>query len=243
MHRIGTYKYYFNVADVISSISKGEIQVPEFMSNEFYWGEEKILNLLDCFYFGIYRTNILVIDSGTRFERLQNGPFKYVPDLIIPSRRLSREISKTSIKFPDGKPGPKYGGIYYIIDGFHRLQSLYLAWYGLFNGKQLYFKISAINETRFSFLKPANRDSMHARLSTVKNISIPDMPLLDQVNDNCHQFKQMFFESDRISFDIIDIDDPLLDQVFLATLDKNPDMKIVADRIRFIRENYIIPKA
>ena len=47
----------------------------------------------------------------------------------------------------------------------------------------------------------------------------------------------------RVTIDFINMNDPLLDELFLATSDKNLDMKIIADSIRFIKENYIIPTA
>ena len=108
-----------------------------------------------------------------------------------------------------------------------------------------------MNKTRFSFLKPANRNSkIHARLSMIKNIKVSGswIPWSDQEQKNCQWFKKMFYDSKRISFDIINIDDldnrydPFPDQLFLAT-DQNPNMKIVADRIKFIIDNYISPAA
>lgn len=140
-----TYNYSIN--NVVKNISSGKIQVPEFMSDQFYWGEQEIINLLDYFYSGLYKTNVLVINSGLRFDQ----PGEPVIDLVIPSRRLSHDISDKRIKFPNYKLLRASAQIHYIIDGYHRLQSLYLAWYGLYNRKHVYFYTGALNETRFSF--------------------------------------------------------------------------------------------
>ena len=236
MWRIENSQHH-NIADVIRFISHGYIQVPEFMY-KFSWGEEEIINLLENFYSGTYRINVLLINSG--FEP-RNG--SWIPT-TIPSKRLSYNISKTKIKISDDKPHGKYESIYSIVDGYHRLQSLYLAWHGSFNGKKMYFNVAAFNETRFNFLKPTNRRSIHERLSRVKGIRVPDLPLIDQLNKNCKWFEKMFYESKRISFDIITIDDlinrydPFLDQLFLAN-NNNLERKILADRIKFIIDNYI----
>jgi hypothetical protein len=104
----------------------------------------------------------------------------------------------------------------------------------------MYFDIGALNKTRFSFLKPTDRRPIHERLSNVKGIRGSNLPFIDQLNNNCERFEQTFFESKRISFDTIYLNDPLLDEMLLVTADKYPDMKTVADRIKFIRENYII---
>jgi len=234
------YATDINVAEIVDLISRGVIQVPEFMSHEFIWGEEEIINLLDYFYYGFYRTNILLIGSGIKFSKSQNGSLSLARDFIIPSKRLYREISKKGFKSPNSKAISQKKEIFYIVDGYHRLQSLYLAWHGFFNGKRLYFKISAMCEEPFYFLKPADRNpNLHERLSDVKNVRISGQSGINQVEKNCEQFKEMFLSSKRISFDFIDMNDPFLDQLLSDTLDKKPDTKVIADRIRFIKENYI----
>jgi hypothetical protein len=234
-NRIGYYESY-NFGQVKNMIGRGSIQVPEFLSNQFSWREDEIICLLDHFYSGTYRANILVIDAGMRYSGSSIGSLQRTQTLTIPSRRLSRNISKTGIKFPNCKPVSDFQSIYYILDGYHQLQSLYLAWHGLLDGKHAYFDTCATDGDRFSFLKPSNINiTRHARLATVRRISVPDLPLIDQVNINCQQFREVFHESKRISFDVIDIDDPFFDRQDWVKNDKYPDLKIVADRIQFIK--------
>ena len=230
----------YRVGEIVSQISSGILQLPEYMT-DFTWGEEEIINLLNNFYYGIYTTNILLIDSESYLRRSPNGSDYYWDrEIKIPSRRLYRRISKKSFKSQKSKTFREDDKVYYIVDGHHRLQSLYLAWYGFFNGKRLYFKINATNEKPFHFLRPADCDPrIHRRLAKVKYVSVPDLPFIDQVNKNCERFCEMFLRFCRISCDFIDINDPFFDQMLSDTLDKKPDTKIIADRIRFIRENYI----
>jgi hypothetical protein len=237
-NRVGYYESY-DLGQVKYMIGRGMLQVPEFMSNQFFWGEDEIVSLLDNFYSGTYRTNILLIDAKMRIAGASNCAPVFAPTMIIPSRRLSRNISTKGIKYPDNQPVDRLYSMYYILDGYHRLQSLYLAWHGLLYGKRAYFDIGALNGGRFSFVKPSNINSTrHVLLGKARRISVPDLPFIDQVNFNCQRFREVFHESKRISFDVVDLDDPFLEQ-YLTKHDKNPDLKIVADRIRFIKENYV----
>ena len=239
-NRMGNCESYI-FGQVKNMIGRGSIQVPEFMSKQFSWNEDDIINYLDHFYSGTYRTNILLVDAKMRFMGTSNFSSVFAPTLIIPSRRLSRNVSAAGVKFLDNQSVDRCYPLYYILDGFHRLQSLYLAWHGLLNGKRAYFDICALDAERFSFLKPANINPIrHVLLGRVRGISVPDLAFIDQVNVNCQRFREVFHQSRRISFDVIDLDDPFFER-YVAKNDKSIDLQTVADRMRFIRESYVNP--
>lgn len=113
-----------------------------------------------------------------------------------------------------------------------------MAWHGSFNGKYVYFDTSALCDNRFYFFEPINNDySQYERLAKVKYVKGSNLPLLDQVNENCQRFKRMFLELHYTPIDIIDISDPFLDEQLWITLDQNPYKKIIIDKVKFIKEN------
>jgi len=229
---------YFTVSEIIKLINRGIIQVPEFMSEKFNWGETEILSMLEHYYSGLYSPNVLLISGGSEI----NPCLEYE----IPARRLSRNISKIGITHPENKPvkKPAYDCIYYIVDGYHRLQSLYLAWNGMFNRKYVYFNESALNSPRFCFLTAAEnktKKNCH-RLSKAQDIFIENpVAFMDQVNKNCRWLKKIFSESSIIHTNLIDMNDALFNEHFFATFSYNPQMKTISDRLNFIRDNYRHP--
>ena len=56
---------YFTVSEIIKLINRGIIQVPEFMSEKFNWGETEILSMLEHYYSGLYCPNFLLISGGS----------------------------------------------------------------------------------------------------------------------------------------------------------------------------------
>lgn len=241
------YSQHHRVADVIKYISAGKIQVPEFMSNQFYWGEGEIVTFLENYYSGLYIPNILLITPGSGFSSFVRLTQPQPPDFEIPARRLSRNISKTGIKHPADKPvnKPDHESIYYIVDGYHRLQSLYLAWHGMFDRKHIYFNIGALTVPRFCFLTSAeNKLKNYSRLSKAKDIFIENpVAFMDQINKNCKWFKKIFYDTSRMYIDIIDMNHSLFNEYFWQSFDYNPKMKILSDRLKFIRDNYMTPPA
>lgn len=237
------FQNHFPVAEIIKLISAGRIQVPEFMSNKFYWGENEILSLMEHYYSGLYSSNILLIAVEPVYSPLSVSIQPQTMEYDIPARRLSRNISKKAIHHPVNKPGKKskHQSIYYIIDGYHRLQSLYLAWYGMLDQKHVYFNEGALNSPRFCFLKAAeNKSKNYSRLSTAKDIFIENpVAFMDQINKNCKWFKKIFYNTRRIYVDVIDMNDDLFDEHFWATFEYHPKMQVIADRLTFIRNNYL----
>ena len=50
-----------SIETIVKAIHGGEMFVPEFMSKEFTWGEQEILNLLDNIFSYRYRVTFWVI--------------------------------------------------------------------------------------------------------------------------------------------------------------------------------------
>lgn len=217
--KIGNYYTApLDIFNTIKLIHGGVIKIP-LSVREFTWKEKDILSLLEYIYFGIHRMNITLFES--KFN--------------VSSRKLAKAISKMKPKIsPDIISESKND--YYILDGYHRLQSLYLAWHGSFDDKKVYFKIDAPdNEKRFYFFKSNECNSpLFKRLGKVVNTIHPTMWIFDIMNKNRKQFERMFYMRDTINIDIVSISDSFPNELYLDTLDEISDMRIVGDRLRKI---------
>lgn len=208
----------YSVKDIVKSISQGKIQVPLFMSS-YTWKERDIINFLEYLQGGVEGISILL--ARTKFN--------------IASKRLLRNIPEKSEK----ESSAKVNDIHYILDGYHRLQTLYLAWYGSYMGQRVYFKTDALDENRFYLLKTSrNIPDRHERLNNLEMIDSLKLPrswLYDQIRHNYRDFFYNFTSHTRCTIIVIEIDESSPAEHTLRILDQIPDKRIIADRIRRFR--------
>lgn len=206
----GTSSY----AQIARYISQGKIQVPLFTSS-YTWGERELLNYLEYLQSGVQKISILLACTKIR----------------IPSKRFPREIPEK----PGRESTPFVKDVRYVLDGYHCLQSLYLAWYGFYMGKRVYFKINALNnEDRFYLLKSSKHISnIYKRLSDIQSsTNLSSSYIFDQMRENISDFHANFKNFIRCTVNVIDFDESHPDERTLRILDQMPDKRIIADRIR-----------
>lgn len=234
----------FTIETIVKAIHRGEMFVPEFISKEFTWGEQEVLNLLDNIFSYKYRVTFWVISPKFNRIRLQDGSFKWEYEWEIPLNKFFLHIPPNTVnrhfhKY-DSKRTPR--DIFYIIDGYKQIQSLYLAWFGSLNGRHVYFDTGALGGSPFLFSEPGNASSLCERLNNVKNVDAPqsDIIFMNQPYKNCTRFKSSFTGPIRRTLmNIVDMNDPFYDEQLLVSMDNNPQKKKIMDRIKFIKESYI----
>ena len=116
------------IAEVLTHINvdgDGGIFLP-YIQRDFVWREERIYKLLDSLMRGYPIGTILVWETNTpvNYRRFQNN---YVPNTI-----------DNDFYIDDGQHPINRQ---YILDGQQRLQSLYIAMRGSYNGNMLYFDL------------------------------------------------------------------------------------------------------
>ena len=147
--------------------------------SSYTWGERDIVNFLEYLQSGVQGISILLV--RTKFN--------------IASKRLPRNIPEK----PGEKSSAEVKDILYVLDGYHRLQTLYIAWYGFYMGQRVYFKTDALGENRFYLLKPG-RDipDRYERLNNIEMIDsfkLPSSWLYDQIKNNYSDFYDNFIRT------------------------------------------------
>lgn len=235
----------FTIETIVEAIHRGEMFVPEFMSEEFTWGEQEILNLLDNIFSYRYTVAFWVISPKCNGIRLQNGSFKWEYEWEIPLNNFFLNIPPSTVKrhFHNYYSNTRPLDIFYIINGYQQIQSLYLAWFGSLNGRHVYFDTNAIGSSPFFFSEPGNvSSSLCERLYSVKSVQPQsDVPFMNQPYKNCLRFKLAFTDllTRRTLMNIVDMNDSFYDEQLVLPIDNNPHKKKIMDRIKFIKENYI----
>lgn len=153
------------ISEVVKLLDEGGFQIPEFARKGFSWSPEQVLDYLESIYDGWPVGAILLFDQGaeTGFPA-----FDFIKD------------------FPTGSKTPKLGKHVHpcmVIDGYRRLQCLYIAMMGWYDQRAVYFKLNAgEDERKFYFLKPReNKDKMFLQLSALRSFS-NTKNLISQIN-------------------------------------------------------------
>ncbi|MBM3119969.1 MAG: DUF262 domain-containing protein [Chloroflexi bacterium] len=193
------------IYDVVDSIRHDEYRLPS-IQRSFVWEEERICKLMDSI------MNDYPIGSFLAWkppENLKLRTKKFIEDFKTAMRPIS-----------DEEQIPPY--CYLILDGQQRLQSLYLGFFGSYDGKRLYFKVDSNPEKEpedlryeFRFLDPeVTRFNPHwLRLKEVVKLKIKDIPefvetrfgsdvheIKKRIAQNLGQFIQVFNISEKLSF-------------------------------------------
>ncbi len=111
-----------NIVTLLNQIDSGDIVLPA-IQRDFVWGEEKIGKLMDSIMRGYPVGIVLVWETYKdiqyrQFEKIYRNGTR--PAFIDNSSKMKLKL---------------------VLDGQQRLQALYLALYGSYNGKYLYFDI------------------------------------------------------------------------------------------------------
>ncbi len=155
-----------SIYQLVNEIDSGEIVLPA-IQRDFVWDQERVVLLFDSLFRG-YPVGIALL-----WETFQ--PIQF------------RSFSKNHVKgdlhtFKDNKPGSR---IKLVLDGQQRLNSIYVALRGTYDGAELYFDVLSGRDTddhsevkyKFKFLKisaPQQINSVHSASSTGQDVRIDE---------------------------------------------------------------------
>ena len=155
-----------SVKDVVESIKGKEYQLPS-IQRPFVWEPERVLRLLDSIMCD-YPIGALMVWLPP--EKIRCRPFL---DRYRPGERTYSQL-----------PPPGDERAYMVLDGQQRLQSLYMSFYGTYDGKKVYLRIDSLaSETednlhyKFDLLTDADAATQPAfvHLSELTKLDIEDI--------------------------------------------------------------------
>ena len=155
------------IYDVVKDIKDDRYRLPS-IQRSFVWEEERICKLMDSLMNDYPIGSFLVWKPSSEITIRTR---RFVQDYKTGERLVSEEESAESLP-------------YLVLDGQQRLQSLFLAFFGKYNGKYLYFKVDSNpnneeNDLRYHFrfmtIDQAKKDLHWLKLNEVINLSIEEI--------------------------------------------------------------------
>ncbi len=155
------------IYDIVKDIKDDRYRLPS-IQRSFVWEEEKICKLMDSLMNDYPIGSFLVWKPNLEFTIRTR---KFTQDYNTGERLISEEETLESLP-------------YLVLDGQQRLQSLFLAFFGKYDGKRLYFKIDSNpieeeNDLRYHFrlmnIDQAKKDSHWLKPHEVINLSIEEI--------------------------------------------------------------------
>lgn len=198
-----------SIYEVTKDIEDKYFKLPN-IQRYFVWDEEKMLKLLDSIFRGYPFGSILVWRPS---KNLTIRAREFITDF--------KEGMKITSTVQDNN------NFYLVLDGQQRLQTLYIALFGSYNGKKVYFKLNAKDdEPRFYLLPPEKvKDNMFIRpirlleeLSdpTQKHKFLDELGVKDEnrsiVEENIDVFIYRFYTQEMIHF-LPPVEDKEIDDV------------------------------
>lgn len=154
------------IIDVLRAISRKEYQLPS-IQRPFVWTQDQTLRLLDSLMCGYPIGSVMVWKPK---DSIRCRPFL---DRYAEGERL--------ISYPPSEEDPR---AYMVLDGQQRLQSLYLSFYGRYDGEQVYLRIDDVADEaeddlhyRFEYLKDdeAALDPRYIHIRDLARVDIEDI--------------------------------------------------------------------
>ncbi|OQY75898.1 MAG: hypothetical protein B6D44_00610 [Ignavibacteriales bacterium UTCHB2] len=150
-----------NIISLLNQIDSREIVLPA-IQRDFVWEESKILKLMDSILRG-YPVGIILM-----WETYHEIQFRYF---------LKEFSGDNNISFYENKDGKK---IKIVLDGQQRLQSLYIALYGKYNDKYLFFDVMSgkekddFEEDKFNFYFMTNDEAKEWNKKSFEEMKLPE---------------------------------------------------------------------
>lgn len=204
------------IYDVVKDIQEDRYRLPS-IQRSFVWEEERICKLMDSLMNDYPIGSFLVWKPNSEFTIRTR---KLVQDYKTGERLISEEEPLESLP-------------YLVLDGQQRLQSLFLAFFGKYNGKHLYFKIDSDpigeeNDLRYNFqfvtLEKAANDPHWRQVGELTHIKIPKISAFvdrefrddpsdvrERIKENIGKFIQVFSIEERIHIQDVKEDLPYND--------------------------------
>ncbi len=167
---MGKIKPTQRIYDVVKDIKDDRYRLPS-IQRSFVWEEERICKLMDSLMNDYPIGSFLVWKPKPEESDLTIRTRKFIQSYKTGERLISEEEALDSLP-------------YLVLDGQQRLQSLFLAFFGKYNGKYLYFKVDSNpndeeNDLRYHFrfmnIDQAKKDLHWLKLNEVINLSIEEI--------------------------------------------------------------------
>jgi uncharacterized protein DUF262 len=133
------------IFDVLQEIHSGRYRIPNIQRG-YEWDEDRVTKLLDS------------VMSGYPFGAILVWRPVSTVATDIPTRRFVQHFDSTK-DYLSEPPATDDVDVYLVLDGQQRLQSLYLSFFGSYNGRRMFFQIDHIptdvgddTDFRFEFL-------------------------------------------------------------------------------------------
>jgi len=200
---MGKIKPTQRIYDVVKDIKDDRYRLPS-IQRSFVWEEERICKLMDSLMNDYPIGSFLV--------------WKPSPEITIRTRKFVQDYKTGERLISEGESLESLP--YLVLDGQQRLQSLFLAFFGKYNGKYLYFKIdSNPNEEEsdlryiFQFMTPGKAKENHhwRRVADIMDITIPKISAFvdeefkedpvevrERIKENLAKFLQVFGMEEKI---------------------------------------------
>ena len=117
-----------SIMSLLNRVKSGEIVLPN-IQREFVWPEDSIAKLMDSIVRG-YPIGIILM-----WETYENIQYREFTSTFIEEADFNYNSNENSNK------------LLFVLDGQQRLQSLYIALYGKYHGKELYFELLSGEDT------------------------------------------------------------------------------------------------
>lgn len=150
-----------NIITLLNQVKEGEIVLPAIQRN-FVWTTERVTTLLDSIMRG-YPVGIALL-----WETYADIPYRrFVQDYDPEAKQV----------FHDNKSRQK---IKVVLDGQQRLQSLYVALYGSYDGKRLYFNVLSgrsgddYSQQRYEFRFAEDNDVTERNAASKEDAALPE---------------------------------------------------------------------
>lgn len=135
------------IANILMDIHEGTFRIPNIQRG-YEWDQQRVLKLLDSIMNGYPIGAIMIWQPGSNnADEIRTRPF--IRDYNSQSDYLTAPPHPSEVEDP-----------FFVLDGQQRLQSLYLSFYGSYNGRRVYLQVDhrpTIEDEnyRFEFLTPA----------------------------------------------------------------------------------------
>jgi len=204
------------IFDVVKSIRNDEFRLPS-IQRSFVWEPERICKLMDSV-MNDYPIGSFLIWAPPSTMKIRTR--KFIQEYKTGMRLISEEDTTQTSR-------------YLVLDGQQRLQSMYMGFFGKYDGNCLHFKLDSNpgeeeNDLRYQFrfmsADEASKDPHWARMEEVVKLNIEDIPDFAQtkfgtdpeeskrqIQKNLARFIQVFNLSDKIPFQEVKDDMPYND--------------------------------
>ncbi len=213
---MGKIKPTQRIYDVIKDIKDDKYRLPS-IQRSFVWEQDRICKLMDSL-MNDYPIGSFLVWRPPKNVRIRTR--RFTDNFVTGARLISEE------ELIQSSP-------YLVLDGQQRLQSLFLGFYGSFDGEYLYFKVDSDPEKKeddlkyqFEFMPPeqASKDQHWRLIRELIDIQIPKIPNFvgkqfkidhndakERITQNLAKFIQVFNMDERILLQEVNEDLPYND--------------------------------